>query len=193
MTWAAGIVCFRLREGDAATLVNGRHMSTHGSRGIRSIGYGDHKFPLARAKILHAPVPTIAASGFLSNQLQFGSLFAPVGIELSKGPQGRNMRRERDYRDLASVFLHLATAPPRMAENLAQGCPNASDDKGHRVVVGTIVDCNQMFFLTEELSPHAYVLTNIARVKTFLGRKVRITGALQSPHVLTVETVDELH
>jgi len=50
-----------------------------------------------------------------------------------------------------------------------------------------------MFFLTEELSPTRFVLTNIARVKTFLGRKVRITGALQSPHVLTVETVDELH
>jgi hypothetical protein len=101
------------------------------------------------------------------------------------------MRRERDYRDLASVYL--ATATPRMAENLAQGCPNASGDEGHKVVVGTIVDCNQMFFLTEESSPHAYALTNIARVKTFLGRKVRVTGALQSPHVLTVETVDELH
>jgi hypothetical protein len=49
-----------------------------------------------------------------------------------------------------------------------------------------------MFFLTEELNPHV-VLTNIARVKTFLGRKVRITGALQSPHALTVETIDELH
>ncbi len=105
------------------------------------------------------------------------------------------MKRERDYRDLASVLLQLATGPPRMAmaENWAEGCPKASDDEGHRVVVGTIVDCNQMFFLTEESSPHAYVLTNIARVKTFLGRKVRITGALQSPHVLTVETVDELH
>jgi hypothetical protein len=102
------------------------------------------------------------------------------------------MRRERDYRDLASVFLRLATTPPRMAENWAEGCSNASDDKGHRVVIGKIVDCNEMFFLTEESSPHAYVLTNIARVQTFLGRKVRITGALQSPHVLTVETVDEL-
>jgi hypothetical protein len=98
------------------------------------------------------------------------------------------MRRERDYRNLASIFLRLAMAPPRLAE----GCPNASDE-GHRVVVGTIVDCNQMFFLTEESSPHAYILTNIARVKTFLGRKVRITGALLSSHVLTVETVNELH
>jgi hypothetical protein len=30
-------------------------------------------------------------------------------------------------------------------------------------------------------------------VKTFLGRKVRITGASLSPHALSVETVDELH
>ncbi len=59
-------------------------MSTHGSRGIRSIGYGDHKFPLARTKILHGPVPTIAASGLLSNEFRFGSFFAPVGIELSR-------------------------------------------------------------------------------------------------------------
>ncbi len=103
------------------------------------------------------------------------------------------MRREQDYRNLASVLLQLAKAPLRTAENWAEGCPNASDDEGHRVVVGTIVNCDQMFFLTEESSPHAYVLTNIARVKTFLGRKVRITGALQSPHALTVETVDELH
>src|SRR5260370_35351707 len=103
------MVCFRLPEGDTATLLNGGHMSTHGSRGIRSIGYGDHKFPLARTKILHAPVPTTAASGFLSNEHQFGSLFAPVGIELSKGLQGRTMRRDRDYRDLASFYLHLAT------------------------------------------------------------------------------------
>src|SRR6266436_679900 len=95
-----------IRQHLGQSLKGWQHMSTHGSRGIRSIGYGDHKFPLARTKILHAPGPTIAASGLLSNELQFGSLFAPVGIALSKSPQGQNMRRERDYRDLASVFLH---------------------------------------------------------------------------------------
>jgi hypothetical protein len=102
------------------------------------------------------------------------------------------MRTERDYRNLASVLLQLAAAPPRMAD-CAEGCSNASDGEGHRDVVGTIVDCNQMFFLTEELSPHAYILTNISRVKKFLGRKVRVTGTLQSPHALAVETVNELH
>ena len=102
------------------------------------------------------------------------------------------MRTERDYRNLASVLLQLATAPARMAD-CAEGCSNASDGEGHRDVVGTIVDCNQMFFLTEESSPHAYILTNISRVKKFLGRKVRVTGTLQSPHALAVETVNELH
>jgi hypothetical protein len=60
-------------------------------------------------------------------------------------------------------------------------------------VVGRIVDCDQMFFLAEESSPHAYILTNIFRVKRFLGRKVLITGVFQSPHVLAIETVDELN
>lgn len=104
------------------------------------------------------------------------------------------MKREQDYRKLASVLLRLATVPSRMVQNWSEGCANAaSDGEGHRVVVGTVVNCNQMFFLTEESSPHAFLLSNAARVKTFLGRKVRITGALLSSHVLTVETVNELH
>ena len=104
------------------------------------------------------------------------------------------MKRERDYRSLASVLLQLAIAPSRMVENCSGERANAaSDGEGHRVVVGTVVDCDQMFFLAEESSPHAFLLSNTARVKTFLGRKVRITGALLSPHVLTVETVNELH
>jgi hypothetical protein len=66
------------------------------------------------------------------------------------------MRTERDYRNLASVLLQLATAPPRMAD-CAEGCSYGSDGEEHRDVVGTIVECNQMFFLTEESSPHAYI------------------------------------
>lgn len=102
------------------------------------------------------------------------------------------MRTERDYRNLASVLLQLATAPSEMAD-CSEGRSNGSDGEGHRDVVGTIVDCNHMFFLTEESSPHAYRLTNISRLKKFLGRKVRVTGTLQSPHALAVETVNELH
>ena len=104
------------------------------------------------------------------------------------------MRTEREYRSLASMLLRLATDPSRGSEDWSEGCPKVgSEGEQHRVVVGRIVDCEQMFFLADEASPHAYVLMNIRLVKALLGRKVRITGALQSPHVLAVETVDELN
>lgn len=104
------------------------------------------------------------------------------------------MRTEREYRSLASILLQLATDPAPGTENSVERCPKVgSNDEEHRVVVGRIVDCDQMFFLADESTPHAYILTNIRLVKALLGRKVRITGALQSPHVLAVETVDELH
>jgi hypothetical protein len=144
-------------------------------------------------KILRAPGSITAASGFLSSEFALAvSLHRKDRI--AKRHQGLNMRREQDYRNLASVLLRLATAPLRTVQNWSAESANpASDGETHRVVVGTVVDCDQTFFLTEESSPHAYILTNIARVKTFLGRKVRITGALLSSHVLTVETVNELH
>jgi len=90
------LVCFRLREGDAATLVNGRHLSTHGSRGIRSIyRVRGPQISLARTKILHAPVPTIPASGFHSNEFRFGSLVAPLGSELAMALKVEHENRTR--------------------------------------------------------------------------------------------------
>ena len=104
------------------------------------------------------------------------------------------MRTEREYRSLASMLLRLATDPPKVSEDWAEGCPKVDSwGEEHRVVVGRIVDCEQMFFLADESSPHAYVLMNIRLVKTLLGKKVRIAGALHSPHVLAIETVDELN
>lgn len=94
---------------------------------------------------------------------------------------------------LLSILLRLAADPPRMTENSGDGCANTpAAGEEHRVVVGRIVDCDQMFFLAEESSLHAYILTDISRVKRLLGGKVLITGAFQSPHVLAIETEDEL-
>ena len=142
-------------------------------------------------KILHALGPTIAARRLVSNE--FGlAVYLLLQASNSPWPSRSNMRTERDYRNLASVLLQLATAPTEMAD-CAEGLSNSSDGEGHRDVVGTIVYCNHMFFLTEESSPHAYRLTNIWGVRKFLGRKVRVTGTLQSPHALAVQTVNELH
>jgi len=82
------------------------------------------------------------------------------------------MRRERDYRD-PCFRLFLATAPPADGGEFAAGdAPMPQMTPRHRVVVGTIVDCNQNIFLTEELSPPRPYVVNpiVARVKT-LPRK----------------------
>ena len=122
------------------------------------------------------------------------TLVGLVLLALLPGPLRSNMRTEREYRSLASMLLRLATDPPRVSEDWAERFPQVGPEgEEHRDVVGKIVDCGEMFFLADESSPHAYVLTNIRRVKALLGRKVRITGALRSPHVLAVEAVDELN
>lgn len=131
---------------------------------------------------------------FLANSALATSLLSNSKDGFCPRPSRLKMKTGRDYRSLACVLLRLATAPSRMVQDWSERHANAaSHGEGQRAVVGTVVDCNQMFFLTEESSPHAFLLTNPARMKTFLGRKVRITGALQSPHILSVETVIELY
>lgn len=102
------------------------------------------------------------------------------------------MRKDRDYRSFASLLLQIATVTPvsPIAKNDALRPPAKGDQ--HKVLVGTIVDCDPTLFLADESSPHAYILTDARRAKAFTGRKVRVMGALKSPHVLAVETIDDL-
>ena len=82
-----GLVCFRLREGDAATLVNGRHVSTH--RFTRNPIYRVRRaqIPLSKDENTTRSSSNNRPKWLSFYELQFGSLFAPVGIELSKGPK----------------------------------------------------------------------------------------------------------
>jgi hypothetical protein len=105
------------------------------------------------------------------------------------------MRRETGYVSLASVILQLAAAYPPSAGNAV-----ATGGHGHdvaidasRVIEGTIVNNDESFFLMEESSPHAYRLTNANCARHFAGKKVRVMGALETPHFLTVETIHEIH
>jgi len=133
---------------------------------------------------------TVAASRFFSADFYFGSHRA----SLSAMPVPFKDEHENRTRVSLPCSLRLATDPPRVSEEWAEGCLKVgSEGEERRVVVGRIVDCEQMFLLADESSPHAYALMNIRLVKALLGRKVRITGALQSPHVLAVETVKELN
>ena len=64
------------------------------------------------------------------------------------------MRTEREYRSLASMLLRLATDPPRVSEDCAEGCPKVgSEGEEQRVVVGRIVDCDEMFFSRGRIKP----------------------------------------
>jgi hypothetical protein len=100
------------------------------------------------------------------------------------------MRQERDYVGLASILLRLAAADPASEAAVIRGHDAGSD--AFKVIVGTIVNNHESYFLVEESSPHAYRLANASRARSFAGKKVRVRGALQTPHILNVETINEV-
>ena len=103
------------------------------------------------------------------------------------------MRRERDYVGLASILLRLAAAhPPSPASEAVVTHGHDARSGAFKVIVGTIVNNHESYFLVEESSSHAYRLTNATRATSFAEKKVRVTGALETPHILSVETIDEL-
>src|ERR1700758_2700279 len=55
----------------------------------------------------------IAASACFCNEFRFGNLRA-LQDRVCPRPSRLNMKRERDYRNIASVLLRLLTAPSRM-------------------------------------------------------------------------------
>jgi hypothetical protein len=105
------------------------------------------------------------------------------------------VRREREYVSLATFLLQLAAAYPPTAGN-AVGTGGHGHDvaiDASSVIEGTIVNNDESYFLMEESSPHAYRLTNANCARHFAGKKVRVMGALETPHILTVETIHERH
>jgi hypothetical protein len=61
-----------------------------------------------------------------------------------------------------------------------------------KVVVGEIMQSHDWFFLVEEGRREAYMLTSNRLVQAFIGKKVRVFGTPESPHVLAVERVQEI-
>jgi hypothetical protein len=54
------------------------------------------------------------------------------------------------------------------------------------------VRSDDLLFLAEERSIRTYMLADASRLRAYEGKKVRISGALDSPHVIVVRTIDEL-
>jgi hypothetical protein len=96
----------------------------------------------------------------------------------------------RDYVGLASIFLRLAMAPDTRAES---GDLKRQDEAGGnaiRTITGTIVKSDDLLFLAEEGSIRTYMLAGATHLRAYEGKKVRISGALESPHVIAVRTID---
>ena len=79
--------------------------------------------------------------------------------------------------------------------NSSQGyCPAEfrSVCRAAKTITGRIVRSDNLLFLAEEGSIRTYMLADASRLRAYEGKKVRISGALDSPHVIVVRTIDEV-
>ena len=98
----------------------------------------------------------------------------------------------RDYVGLASIFLRLAMAPDAMFGN---SDIRRQDEAGRNPIksfTGRILRRDDLLFLAEEGSIRTYMLAGASHVRAYEGKKVRISGALESPNVIVVRTIDEV-
>ena len=98
----------------------------------------------------------------------------------------------RDYVGLASIFLRLAMAPDAMLESGDVRCQDEAGRNAIKNITGRILRSDDLLFLAEEGSLHTYMLADATRVRIHEGKKIRISGTLESPHVIVVRTIDEL-
>jgi hypothetical protein len=99
----------------------------------------------------------------------------------------------RDYVGLASIFLRLAMVPDAMLDS--SDVRSQQDEAGRNAmknITGRILRSDDLLFLAEEGSLRTYMLADATRVRVYEGKKVRISGTLESPHVIVVRTIDEL-
>jgi hypothetical protein len=97
----------------------------------------------------------------------------------------------RDYVGLAAIFLRLAMAPDAMVRSSAIGCQDEARN-AIKTITGRIVRSDDLLFLAEEGSIRTYILADATHLRVYEGKKVRISGALDSPHVIVVRTIDEV-
>ena len=124
----------------------------------------------------------------------FGIAVAPKtgGAWFIFQPTAWAMRRDREYIGLASILLQLAAAPTALSGLGSQTDGLSTACVSRKVVVGKIMQSHDWFFLVEEGRREAYMLTSSRLVQAFIGKKVRVFGTLESPHLLAVERVQEI-
>jgi hypothetical protein len=97
----------------------------------------------------------------------------------------------RDYVGLASIFLRLAMASDAMIGCSETGC-QAQGRNAIKNITGRILRRADLLFLSEEGSIRTYMLADATHLRVYEGKKVRISGALESPNVIVVRTIAEV-
>jgi hypothetical protein len=98
----------------------------------------------------------------------------------------------RDYVGLASIFLRLAMAPDTRAESSDVKVQGQAGGNAIKTITGRIVRSDDLLLVAEEGSIRAYMLADAIQFRAYEGKKVRISGAVESPHVIVVRTIDEI-
>jgi hypothetical protein len=98
----------------------------------------------------------------------------------------------RDYVGLASIFLRLAAAPDAMVGSRDIRCQDEAARNAIKTITGRILRSDDLLFLAEEGSIRTYMLADASQLRAYENKEVRISGALESPHVIVVRTIDEV-
>jgi len=98
----------------------------------------------------------------------------------------------RDYVGLAAMLLRLAMAPDAMIRSGDIRCQEKAGQNSIKTITGRIVKRDGLLLLAEEGSIRTYMLADASRLRAYEGKRVRISGALESPHVIVVRTIDEV-
>ena len=98
----------------------------------------------------------------------------------------------RDYVGLASMLMRLAMAPDAMVGSSEIRCQDQAGRNAIKTITGKIVRSDDLLFLAEEGSIRTYMLADSSHLRFYVGKKVRISGGLESPHVIVVRTIDEV-
>jgi hypothetical protein len=96
----------------------------------------------------------------------------------------------KDYVGLASIFLRLAMAPDTMLERGDLRCQDEAGRNAIKTITGRIVRSDDLLFLAEEGSIRTYMLANAIHLRSYEGKKVRISGVPEPPRVIVVRTVE---
>ena len=98
----------------------------------------------------------------------------------------------RDYVGLASMLLRLAMAPDALVGNSEIRRQDQAQRNAVKTFTGRILTSDDLLFLVEEGGNRTYMLADAIHLRAYEGKKVRISGVLESPHVIVVRTIDEV-